>query len=295
MRDRVAGVELGGTKSIAVLYERGAVAARHQIATADPFSTLGALLATVGGWNALAPIVALGVASFGPIRLDPADPRYGGIGETPKPGWSGTDVRGPFAQLLGVPIGFDTDVAGAALAEGRWGASQGCSDHVYVTIGTGVGLGIVAGGRLVHGGGHPEGGHVRIRRDPADGFSGICPFHGDCLEGLVSGPALAARTGVDGSDLADDHPVWSAVVTELAEAMTLLMLILSPQRIVLGGGVVMKRPQLVAQIAARTSTILGGYLPYATTGLTRLIVAAGLGNDAGPLGAIALALGALPD
>ena len=294
MTFRVAGIELGGTKSIAVLHERGGIAARHQIATADP-STYARSVARdcLRLERDLAPLAAVGLASFGPLRLDPADPDFGCIGATPKPGWTGIDVRGPLARQLEVPIGFDTDVAGAALAEGRWGASQGCSDHVYVTVGTGVGLGIVAGGRLVHGGGHPEGGHVRIRRRSADGFAGTCPFHGDCLEGLVSGPALAARTGIDSAEIADDHPVWSSVVDELAEAMTLVMLILSPQRIVFGGGVMMKRPQLVPQIAARVSTLLGGYLSSAVSGPSGLIVAAGLGEDAGPLGAIALALAAL--
>lgn len=293
MTARVAGVELGGTKSIAVLHDRGVIVARHQIATADPSGTLGSLFATVAGWDAIAPLAAVGLASFGPLRLDPGDPRFGCIGITPKPGWTGIDVRGPLARLLKLPVGFDTDVAGAALAEGQWGASQGFSDHVYVTVGTGVGIGIVAGGRLLHGGGHPEGGHVRIRRQLADGFLGICPFHGDCLEGLVSGPALASRTGLDAAEIADDHPVWSSVVDELAEAMTVLMLILSPQRVVLGGGVMMKRPQLIPKIAARVSTMLGGYLTFASSSPRHLVVAAGLGEDAGPLGAVALALAAL--
>lgn len=241
------------------------------------------------------PLAALGIASFGPLRFDASDAQFGRLTATPKPGWSGVDVRGSFARSIGVLIGFDTDVAGAALAEGLWGAAQGGSDYVYVTIGTGVGVGIVANGRIVHGRAHPEAGHMRVRRGSGDAFAGVCPFHGDCLEGLVSGPALAARTGMDGDTISDAHPVWTLVANELAEAFAILLLTLSPQRIVVGGRVAMKRPQLIPLIVARIAVLLGEYLGDTPEGLASLIVAPGLGGDAGPRGAIALALTALRD
>lgn len=293
MTGRIAGVELGGTKCIAVLEEGGIPIARRQVATATPDATLTALAAELSAWHAAAPLAALGIASFGPLHLDPVDPAFGRMGATPKPGWRGADVRGALA-VPGVPTGFDTDVAGAALAEGRWGAARGCSDHVYVTIGTGVGVGIVAAGRLVHGRGHPEAGHVRVRRVAGDPFAGSCVFHGDCLEGLVAGPALAARTGLAGDLIPDAHPVWAMVAVEVAEALATLMLVLAPQRIVLGGGVFMRRRHLLPQILAATAERLGDYLADGSAAsLARIIVPAALGEDAGPRGAIALALDAL--
>lgn len=294
MTVRVAGVELGGTKSIAVLAHDGMIIDRYLIPTTRPSQTLAALVDQVARWNAATPIAAIGIGSFGPIALDLADPAFGMTTITPKPFWSHTDVRGTFAGAFAVPIGFDTDVAGAALAEGRWGAAQGCFDHIYLTVGTGVGAGIVAGGQIVHGAGHPEVGHMRVRRVAGDIFAGACPFHGDCLEGLIAGPALAARTGVAGEAIRGDHPVWTNVTAELAEAMAMLILTLAPQRIVLGGGVAVKRPELLPQIVAQTASLLADYLPgYGPKDLARCIVLTGLGIDAGPLGAIELAHRAL--
>lgn len=290
MTMRVAGIELGGTKSIAVLAHDGVIIDRHAIPTGRPDQTLATLVDQLSAWNAAQPVAAIGIGSFGPIALDPADPAFGMITTTPKPFWAHTDVRGTFARAFAVPIGFDTDVAGAALAEGRWGAAQGCLDHVYLTIGTGVGAGIVAGGHIVHGVGHPEVGHMRVRRAAGDQFAGSCPFHGDCLEGLIAGPALAARTGMAGDAIPDDHPVWANVAAELAEAMAILMLTLAPKRIVVGGGVAIKRPELLTQTIVQTAALLADYLPgYGSERLSRCIVPAGLGDDAGPLGAIELA------
>ncbi len=295
MTRRIAGVELGGTKCVAVLDEDGVARERRQVPTTTPAATLGALAAAVAGWHTAGPVAAVGIASFGPLRLDPHDPSFGRIGQTPKPGWSGADVRGALS-LPGVPAGFDTDVAGAALAEGRWGAAVGCSDYLYMTIGTGVGIGIVAGGQIVHGRSHPEAGHLRVRRVGEDSFAGVCPFHDDCLEGLVAGPALAARTGLPGDAIPDDHPVWRAVAAELAEALAVLVLTLAPQRIVVGGGVATRRPALLGQVVAATASRLGGYLPeHSPAELARTIVRAQLGDEAGPRGAVALALGALSD
>jgi fructokinase len=290
MTVRVAGIELGGTKSVAVLAHDDTIIDRLMVPTTLPGPTLAALVDQVAVWNAASPLAAIGIGSFGPIALDPADPAFGMITASPKPFWSHTDIRGVFAGAFAVPIGFDTDVAGAALAEGRWGAAQGCADHIYLTIGTGVGAGIVAGGRIVHGAGHPEVGHIRVRRKAGDIFAGACPFHGDCLEGLIAGPALAARCGMAGEAIPDDHPVWTHAAAELAEAMAMLILTLAPQRIVLGGGIAVKRPGLLAQVIAQTSVLLADYLAgYGPNALARCLVPAGLGADAGPLGAIALA------
>ena len=192
----IAGVELGGTKCIAVTARGREIVSRAQWPTGDDAA---ATLRTLADWLAAAhreePFAALGIASFGPICLDPASADYGRIINTPKPGWSGADVLGVLAGDLCVPVAIETDVAGAALAEGRWGASQGCPVHVYLTIGTGIGGGIVVDGKPLHGTFHPEMGHVRVRRAAGDPFTGVCPIHGDCLEGLAAGPAIAARVG----------------------------------------------------------------------------------------------------
>lgn len=286
----VAGVELGGTKSIAVLARGRDIIAEARWPTEGPEETLK----RVADWIAVTapePVAALGLASFGPLGLNLARSDFGHVTGTPKPFWSGTPVRSYFASRFAVPIGFDTDVAGAALAEGRWGASIGRDVHVYVTIGTGVGAGIVVGGRPVHGRVHPEVGHLRVRRSPGDDFPGHCAFHGDCLEGLVAGPAIAARAGKPAEMLSLDDAVWGRVVEEVAELMALLILTLSPERIVLGGGVMRDRLPLLPRIRERTAHLLAGYVADADAdNLAGLIVHPGLGPDAGPLGAVALAL-----
>lgn len=290
----IAGIELGGTKSVAVLATGRTIVERLQIPTTLPEPTLTALIERVAAWHAAGSLAAIGIASFGPLALNPDDPAFGRITATPKPYWSHADVRGAFARAFAGPVGFDTDVAGAALAEGRWGAARGCNDHVYLTIGTGVGAGVVVGGQVVHGAGHPEFGHIRVRRVVGDAFVGACPFHGDCLEGLIAGPALAARTGFTGETIPGDHPVWATAADELGEALAMLILTLAPQRIVVGGGIATKRPGLLPRAVLRASAFLGGYLPgYDADELRRCIVPAGLGDDAGPLGAVALGEAAL--
>ena len=290
----VAGVELGGTKSIAVLARGRTIVDEARWPTGAPDATLAA----ISDWLVTAtrdkPIAALGLASFGPLGLNPDQPNFGQIVNTPKPMWSGVNIRHYFASRFPVSVGFDTDVAGAALAEGRWGASHGCHVHMYLTVGTGVGAGVVVDGKAVHGRVHPEVGHVRIRRSPDDPFVGHCAFHGDCLEGLVSGPAIAARVGKPGDQIAPNDPVWDRVANELAELMCHLVLTLSPQRIVIGGGVMQNRPLLLPSILARTSGLLSGYVAgLDKRELEGLIVVPALGASAGPLGAVALALGAL--
>lgn len=291
----VAGVELGGTKSIAVIARERDIVARAQWPTGDdPATTLAAIADWLEGHDLALGITALGIASFGPISLHRKADSYGKILDTPKPGWSGADVLATLSRGFARPVTFNTDVAGAALAEGRWGASIGCAVHVYLTIGTGIGGGIVIGGHIHSGVHHPEIGHVRVRRSPNDSFPGICPFHGDCLEGLASGPAIAARTGQPAENLPPDHPVWSAVVDEIADMMSSLILTLSPQRIVVGGGVGFGQAWLLPRLQTATAKILNDYFPgHSAADLSRLIAPPLLGADAGVYGAVALAISGL--
>ncbi|MFM9934916.1 MAG: ROK family protein [Novosphingobium sp.] len=293
----IAGVELGGTKCIAVTARGREIVRRAQWPTGDDTAaTLGTLADWLAAEHRAEPFAALGIASFGPLCLDPASADYGRIVNTPKPGWSGADVLGVLAGDLGVPVAIDTDVAGAALAEGRWGASVGCPVHVYLTIGTGIGGGIVVDGQPLHGTFHPEMGHVRVRRVVGDPFMGVCPIHGDCLEGLAAGPAIAARAGRPAEELAPEDPVWGILAGEIGEFMASLILTLAPHRIVVGGGVGQGQPALLPLVHQATARSLGGYLPgHSLEALQGLIVHPGLGGDAGVCGALALALGALAD
>jgi fructokinase len=267
------------------------VLASARFPTEAPGTTLAALGEQLDAWqDEHGRVEAIGIASFGPVGLDRTRPDYGRITSTPKPGWQQVDLVGHFAARFTVPIGFDTDVAGAAIAEHRWGAGQGDRVLVYLTVGTGVGGGVLVDGKPVHGLIHPELGHIRVRRAPGDAFAGVCPFHGDCLEGLVSGPAIAARAGIPGERIGDDDPVWDKIVGEMAEAIAALMLTLSPQRILIGGGVFQKREGLFDRLRVRTTDLLGGYLAGIGAGeLADIVVPPGLGDMAGPLGAVALA------
>ncbi len=300
MTDRsplVAGVELGGTKGVALIARGRRILRQARIATTFPDETLTALSDQITEWTGgLGPLDALGIASFGPLGLDAERRDFGFITQTTKPGWSNLDLLGHFRARFEAPIGFDTDVAGAAIAETMWGAGVGQSVFVYVTVGTGIGGGIVVGGQPIHGSIHPEIGHLRVRRAPGDPFSGICAFHGDCLEGLASGPAIAARAGAPAETLGPDHPVWPTVADALAEMVVNLILTLSPQRILIGGGVMTGKPFLFPMIRAAILVRLGGYVAGLTpTLLGRMVRPPGLGDRAGPLGAVALGLRAMPN
>jgi len=287
----VAGVELGGTKSIAVLARGPEVLDEVRLPTLGPGETLRALAAAVERWPDVA---AIGVGAFGPIAVDARAPDFGTMQATPKSGWAGADVLAPF-RTRGLPLALDTDVGAAALAEGRWGGARGCSTHAYVTVGTGIGVGLVANGATVHGFLHPEFGHLRARRVPGDTFAGICAWHGDCVEGLASGPAIAARAGRPGAELAAEDPVWLLVADDLAEMLCALLLATAPERIVFGGGVGLgQAAHLMPRIRAATALRLNGYLPVERAGgLETIIVSAILGDRAGSLGAVALALATL--
>ncbi len=229
------------------------------------------------------PVAAIGIASFGPIDPNPASPTFGYITSAPKPGWSNCDLAGAIGRALGVPVAFDTDVNGAALAEYRWGAARGLGAFIYVTVGTGIGGGAMLDGRLLHGRLHPEMGHVRIPHDPArDPFPGNCPYHGDCLEGLAAGPAILARWGQPGSLLPDGHPAWDLEAEYLALGIANWTCTLAPELVILGGGI-MQRRELIPKIEARVAKLLSGYMSMPS------LVPPQLGPRAGVLGAIALA------
>jgi len=285
----LAGIELGGSKTVAVLARGTDIFERVRLPTTTPKETLHLLGERLARWDKIYPIAALGIASFGPIAIDPGQALYGRLLDTPKKGWSGADLLGPLAEVIDAPVAIHTDVTAAALAEGAWGAARGCSDHVYITVGTGIGAGIVVAGQPVTGQLHPEAGHMRVVRAKGDKFAGSCPFHGDCLEGLASGIAITQRAGRPGAKVADDDPLWNSVVEVIAQACANLRLTLACERIVLGGGVIEGRQMLVERIATRTQQLIGGYLPMAS----QMVVAAELGDDAGPKGALLLAAQAL--
>jgi fructokinase len=290
----LAGVELGGTKSIAVLARDAEILEQAVVPTRGPEDTLAEIARRLEQWGRAHDLAALGIASFGPIQLDPAAPGHGRMHATPKPGWSGAAVAETLAAGLDCPWSIDTDVNGAALAEYLWGAGKGTTSLCYVTVGTGVGGGLVIDGRPVHGAMHPEIGHLSLRRAPGDGFAGACPFHGDCIEGLVSGPALAARFGAPPAQVPDDDPCWATVASDLAELAGAILLTTSAQRILIGGGVGLARGALLETVRALLVERMGGYLPFLDRETARAIVRAPkLGDRAGPLGSIALALSAL--
>jgi fructokinase len=290
----IAGVELGGTKCIAVL-SRGpdAILEEVRVPTTRPEETLPALEAALDQWRGFE---AIGVASFGPVSIDPHSGDYGRITSTPKPHWANTDIARRLGTRYGVPVGFHSDVVGAALAEARWGAGKGLGELAYVTVGTGVGAGMIAHGRPVDGLTHSEFGHIRPPRIAGDDWIGACPYHGACVEGLAAGPAIAARTGIKGEDLGADHSAWETVVGALSTLFATLTLTGVPRRIVLGGGVMVGNPWLLPRLRAATAANLNGYVALPEVAdMDTFIVSAALGGNAGPLGAVLLGALAVED
>lgn len=288
MRNLLLGaIEGGGTKFVCGIgTEDGRIVERISIPTTTPEETLGAAMAFFKGKG----IHALGFGSFGPIDVNPDSPTYGSVTKTPKPYWSDYRIVDHVKKELGVPVGFDTDVNAAALGEATWGAAAGLNSCLYMTVGTGIGAGAVVEGKLVHGLTHPEMGHIGVRRHPEDHYEGRCPFHMDCLEGLAAGPALEARWGVKGNELSADHPAWAMESYYIAQALVNYILILSPQKIILGGGV-MGQPQLFPLVRTQVRELLNGYVqhPAILEDNDTYIVPPGLGNNAGLCGALALA------
>lgn len=286
----IAGLELGGTKCVALLASGpGDVREQVTVPTTDPETTLGALEAVLDGWA----FDAIGVASFGPLELNAGHPDFGTMTATTKPGWTGAVIGPRFAARYGRPLAIQTDVNGAAMAEAHWGAAQGLTSHAYITIGTGVGVGMVSGGRPVQGLAHGEAGHMHVARKRGDDFEGWCPFHGDCVEGLIAGPALAKRFGCKGEELPEGGPQWDLFVHDLGGLLHNLVTTLAPERIAIGGGVMSARPQLFAPLRTRLAESIGGYGSFATLDMERLVGPPGLGAMAGPMGAVAMGLEAL--
>ncbi len=285
-----AGVELGGTKCVVVL-ARGPddVLARETVATTTPVEPLGKIGEILLRWKAEPGFAALGIASFGPVDLDRGSPTFGQVTSTPKPGWNGADVAGDLQRAAGVPTAFDTDVNGAALAEMRWGSGRGTDDFAYVTVGTGVGVGLIANRLPMRGFAHCELGHIRVARLAGDAFAGSCPYHGDCVEGLAAGPSLAARVGAERVDsLSADDPLWTSVAAALAQLCHAVVCAAAPRVIAIGGGVVERQPHLLGRIEAMLVESLNGYMVLPQRG--PYIRPPALGRDAGPLGSIALAM-----
>jgi fructokinase len=286
----VGAIDAGGTSwRCAIAGGPKTILARTAFATTTPEETLAQAVAFFVEQSARGlPVSRIGMACFGPLAVNIHDPRWGRILATPKAGWAGTDVAGRLALATGASIAIDTDVNAAALAERAWGAAQGLDDVAYVTVGTGIGAGLVVAGQPVHGSLHPEAGHMRVPRHLDDLFVGVCPFHGDCIEGLASAPALKARWGMDAADLPDDHIAWDIEAHCLAHLAVNLILTTAVQRVVFGGGVIV-RAGLVERVATKARAFIGRYGPNAPGEAGISIVAAGLGLDAGLLGGVWLA------
>lgn len=285
------GIEAGGTKFVCAV-GTGPEDIREEVRfpTTSPAECIEKSIAFFRPYREQGELGAIGIACFGPLDPDPASPTFGYITTTPKPGWGNVDIAGPIRKALGVPVGFDTDVNGAALGEGAWGAARGLDTFVYITIGTGIGGGAMVNGTLVHGLLHPEMGHVFVPHDRArDPFEGGCPYHGDCLEGLAAGPTIEKRCGQRAETLPADHPVWDLEAEYLAYGLIPQIYILSPQRIIMGGGV-MEQAHLFPRVRRRVREILNGYVqaPAIQEDIDNYIVPPALGNRAGVLGAIAL-------
>jgi fructokinase len=284
MDERYGALETGGTWCVL-----GIGTADGELLEVDRFPTErpDETLERCAAWlRARGSLRRVGIGSFGPVIVDPAARDWGTVTTTPKEGWRGTAVGPYFADALDTEIVLDTDVGVAALAEQRWGAGRGCSSMAYITIGTGIGAGLIIDGRIVRGLQHPEFGHVPVRRDrETDAFAGICPYHGDCLEGLASGPALRARWDTDPSTLPDDHEAWVLETGYLTDALRILTYTMSPERVILGGGVG-RRPGLVERLRDRLAEAMAGYLDPPE--LCRPGLADG---QSGVRGALALAIG----
>ncbi len=276
---RFGAIEAGGTKFICGVGTGPDDLITTSIATTSPEETLNQVTAFFEGHA----VAAIGIGSFGPVDLNPSSAKYGYITSTPKAGWRDTDLVGAVKRAIGVPVAFDTDVNAAALGESHWGAAKGARNCIYITVGTGIGGGAIIEGSLAHGTAHPEMGHMRLPHDlDADPFPGCCPFHGDCLEGLACGVAIERRWGTTGDSLPPDHRAWQLESGYLALAVANLACVLSPEVVILGGGV-MKKDGLLNRITSKVSRLLNGYISPPS------IVAPALSGRSGVLGSLALA------
>ena len=287
---RIGALEAGGTKMVcAVATEQGEILERESFPTTTPEESIPSLT----GWFAERGVDALGIGAFGPTCVDPASPAFGTILKTPKLPWRGYALRKAFVDALDVPVGYDTDVNVACLGEATFGDSRGIDDLVYVTIGTGVGAGVMCGGHLLHGMMHPEAGHMLLNRVPGDEGPCVCPSHDSCLEGLAAGPSIERRWGAKGFELADRPEVWDLEASYLAQMCYNLVLCYSPRRIILGGGV-MHQEQLYPLVREKTLAYLGGYITAPELeDIDSYIVAPSLNDNQGVLGCVELGRRAL--
>jgi fructokinase len=297
----IGAIEAGGTKFVCGLmdadcqeYAKPTLLAKASIPTTSPQETLGAAMEFLGRSaesKGIGKLDCVGIGCFGPVDLKLSSPTWGYVTATPKPGWRDTEVAGFFRDALHVPVAFDTDVNAAAYGELLWGGAKGLKDFIYVTVGTGIGGGVFSNGSLVHGLAHPELGHVKVQREASDSFPGICPYHRDCLEGMASGTAIGRRWGGSAEKLGTDHEAWELEARYLAKAFADYVFVLSPERILIGGGVGL-RPGLAERVAAMLGEELGGYVPALTdpARLAGFIARPLLGAEAGLFGAAALAL-----
>ncbi|BCJ97199.1 ROK family protein [Anaerocolumna chitinilytica] len=283
----LGALEAGGTKMVlAIGNENGEILEQTSIPTETPDITLPKIIDYFKDKD----IKALGIGSFGPIDLDRNSKTYGYITSTPKLAWVNCDIVGTLTKHLGVPVGFDTDVNGSALGEATWGSTKGVDSSIYITIGTGVGVGVYQNGKLLHGMLHPEAGHVLLSRHPEDSFTGACPYHSNCFEGLAAGPAIEKRWGKKAYELAPDHKAWELEAYYIAQALVGYIFTLSPHRIVLGGGV-MHQTHLFPMIREQVITLINGYLKTPLLeDIDNYIVPAALNDDQGIMGCIKLAL-----
>ncbi|WP_156285855.1 ROK family protein [Oceanivirga salmonicida] len=282
----IAGIEAGGTKiNCGIGYENGEIIDRISIPTTTPEKTINEIIRYFKDKD----FTSMGLASFGPIDIDKNSSTYGYITTTPKPGWANTNILGEIKKHFNVPINFDSDVNAAVLAEKTWGSAIGLNNALYLTIGTGIGGGAIINNRIHKGLTLPEMGHIFVKKEID--FKGICPYHGDCLEGLASGPAIEKRTGIKGNLILEDNPVWNEVANHLAEAIVSYILILSPEKIILGGGV-MKQKHLFTKIQKKVLEKLNGYVDNKkiTENIQDYIVFPKLGDFTGFYGSLALAL-----
>ncbi len=284
----IGGIEAGGTKMVcAVGTEDGTILNRVTFPTRQPEETFSDLISYFKKWD----IKALGIGCFGPIDLDRKSDTYGYITKTPKKGWENCNIVGTFEKAFGIPVGFDTDVNGAVLGEVTWGAARGLDHAIYITIGTGTGVGVYLNGALLHGLMHPEGGHILLAKEPQDFYEGCCPFHKNCMEGLASGSAIEGRWGKKAAELAGQEYVWELESYYIAQAVTDYILVYSPQKIILWGGV-MHQEQLFALVREKVKGLLNGYIPHhmVEKSIEEYIVPPALGEDPGIMGAIKLGI-----
>ena len=295
MRSLYGGIEAGGTKFIcAVGTGPDDVRAETRFATTTPSETIGRTIAFFR--EQPEPPAAIGIGSFGPLDLNPDSPTYGYITTTPKTGWAHTNFAGVLQEALNVPVLLDIDINAAALGEHKWGAARGLDTFIYLTVGTGIGGGGMVNGHLIHGLAHPEMGHVYIPHNPVnDPYPGCCPYHGDCLEGLACGPAIEKRWGQPPQTLPADHPAWRLEARYLALGLVNIIFTLSPQRVIIGGGV-LQQESLLPMVRKNVHELIRGYVPVPQfiSETDSYIVLPVLGQKAGVLGAIALAQQATP-